>query len=136
MGESLLTKAFWKSTMIRPNFSPKPTASEPTAGSPLKPGSALAVSEDELSQREAMREAELRAQRLHAETRMRERQEAEWAAMVDAEFAREAAEQLAATNKRDFVTQSMATLQVTRRKTLVLRPDYGRVGDELESGTS
>ena len=57
--------------------------------------------------------------------------------MVDAEFAREAAEQLAATNKRDFVTQSMATLQVTRRKTLVLRPEYGRVcGDELESGTS
>ena len=60
----------------------KPTASEPTAGLPLKPGSALAVSEDELSQREAMREAELRAQRLHAETRMRERQEAEWAAKL------------------------------------------------------
>jgi hypothetical protein len=60
----------------------KPTASEPMAGSPLKPGSALAVSEDELSQREAMREAELRAQRLHAETRMRERQEAEWAAKL------------------------------------------------------
>jgi hypothetical protein len=60
----------------------KPTASEPTAGSPLKLGSALAVSEDELSQREVMREAELRAQRLHAETRMRERQEAEWAAKL------------------------------------------------------
>ena len=60
----------------------KPTASGADGGVALETGVGAGSERRRASQREAMREAELRAQRLHAETRMRERQEAEWAAKL------------------------------------------------------
>jgi hypothetical protein len=50
--------------------------------------------------------------------------------MVDAEFEREAAEQLAATNKRDYETQSQASLKAADRETYLQARSFRTVGEK------